>query len=127
MKEDILHQKSSAHHKNPVLKPSQSARNKAMSKIKMSKGIDGVATEYANESQEELFCLCWQPNDPAKPMVLCKQCKCWFHLSCVNLNYFAEDDDYISPLCDAHMQECIDNTNKDLTGSNTSHESFFCN
>ena len=86
-----------------------------------------MATEYANETQEELFCLCRQPNDPAKPMVLCKQCKGWFHFSFVNfnLNVFAEDDDYICPLCDAQMQQCIGNTNTNLLGSNTSHESSF--
>ena len=50
---------------------------------------------------EKLYCMCRMPNDTARPMIACDQCKQWYHKDCValDINKSYEDETWTCKPC----------------------------
>ncbi|KAJ9102473.1 hypothetical protein QFC21_002873 [Naganishia friedmannii] len=80
------------------VRPTQASTTAQVETKDVSSGMP--AQEEENEEDDELHCLCRQPED-GKTMIQCDDCNEWYHLSCVKLRQVQVEliDQYICPPC----------------------------
>ncbi|KAI8813645.1 hypothetical protein BJ742DRAFT_704778 [Cladochytrium replicatum] len=59
--------------------------------------------EFIEEDPSQTFCICNQPAEEGRPMIMCDYCNDWFHFSCVLLTKEQVEsiDKYCCPRCDS--------------------------